>query len=404
MRIRPMIPALIATLIMTASAGQNTIKLLSATVKDQAIAGAKVTIQKNGQTSVVGTTNAQGAVTITTPFADDGTVTMIVQKSGYSNLVARGPINNMVYALSPVMQELDGLRVVLSWAGSPKDMDSHLAFPGNHVYYSSRNGDKADLDVDDTDGYGPETITIRQRKANQKYVYAVHRFSSEGNFSTSRAHVYIYSGSTLLRTYNAPQSGNYELWMPFSINERGEIVDMNRVVSTAKISQMLTSICGDKQAAIGKIMANGSFATPATSGSDEYYTGSDNSAPAVARTLNTQGEVAYHANNLSGARNLFEQSVQNDPSFAQGWSNLGLTYQKLNMIPEALAANQQAIQRASGSTGNTVRASSYYNNGKIYEAKGQWRNALSNFQWALEEKQNDAYTKGIARMKAKLGL
>jgi hypothetical protein len=403
MRFVPTISLAIALGFMTASAEPHTIKLLSATVRDQTIGGAKVTIQKNGQSSVVGTTNAQGTVTITTPYtANDGSITMIVEKAGYSTLVAKGPINNMVYALSPVMQELDGLRVVLSWAAEPRDMDSHLAYPDNHVFYQSTEGDGANLDVDETDGYGPETITIHKRKGGEKYVYAVHRYSEEGNFSQSQARVYLYSGSTLLRTYLAPTSGNYELWIPFSINERGEIVDMNRVCPTGEIQAMLAEIGGDRQTAIGQILAGGSFSVPAVSGSDGYYEGDSEYDANYAKRMNRDGETAYHANRLNDAFAAFTEAVQNDPGFAQAWSNLGLTCQKLNKIPEALAANQQAIQRASGSTANTVRASSYYNNARIYEAEGLWQMALSNFQWALGEKQHDAYTKGIARMQAKL--
>lgn len=34
----------------------------------------------------------------------------------------------MTYAISPVMTNLDGMRVVLSWGEKPFDLDSHLIF------------------------------------------------------------------------------------------------------------------------------------------------------------------------------------------------------------------------------------------------------------------------------------
>lgn len=66
----------------------------------------------------------------------------------------------MTYAISPVMTNLDGMRVVLSWGEKPFDLDSHLIFPGGHIYFDSKEGTDANLDVDDTDSYGPETVTI----------------------------------------------------------------------------------------------------------------------------------------------------------------------------------------------------------------------------------------------------
>lgn len=43
----------------------------------------------------------------------------------------------MTYAISPVMTSLDGMRVVLSWGEKPFDLDSHLIFPGGHIYFDS---------------------------------------------------------------------------------------------------------------------------------------------------------------------------------------------------------------------------------------------------------------------------
>ena len=57
----------------------------------------------------------------------------------------------------------------------------------------------------------------------------------------------------------------------------------------------------------------------------------------------------------------------------------------------------------SDTTAATVKASSYYNIARVYEEQGEWQSALDSFQQALASKQNEAYTKGIARMNAKLG-
>src|SRR5258708_7716729 len=98
-------------------AQQTEIQVLSAVVKDQAIAGAQVIFQKNGSASVTATTDARGKVKIPSPFGglDDASITLIIKKDGYSTLVTKGPVNGLTYALSPSMNTLDGLRVVLHW-------------------------------------------------------------------------------------------------------------------------------------------------------------------------------------------------------------------------------------------------------------------------------------------------
>ncbi|BBN52193.1 hypothetical protein TRE132_03180 [Pseudomonas chlororaphis subsp. aurantiaca] len=106
-------------LAFSVTAQQLPVEVLSAVVKDQKIADAEVLVQRNGAQSVVGRTNAQGQVTLTTDFADDPSNLLIIKKPGYSNLVVKCPCSGMTYAISPVMQNLDGLRVVLTWGATP---------------------------------------------------------------------------------------------------------------------------------------------------------------------------------------------------------------------------------------------------------------------------------------------
>ena len=47
------------------------------------------------------------------------------------------------------MTNLDGMRVVLSWGEKPFDLDSHLIFPGGHIYCDSKEGTDANQDVPD---------------------------------------------------------------------------------------------------------------------------------------------------------------------------------------------------------------------------------------------------------------
>ena len=201
----------LCALAFSVQAEQLPIEVLSAVVKDQKIADAEVLLQRNGAQNVVGRTNAQGQVTLTSEAADDASNLLIIKKPGYSNLVVKCPCKGMTYAISPVMENLDGLRVVLTWGKTPEDLDSHMIFPGNNIYFENQQGADAELDVDDVDSYGPETITLQKKHYGESYVYAVHDYSNQtrpnsSQLSDSEAKVFVYMGQSLVRTYYVPKN------------------------------------------------------------------------------------------------------------------------------------------------------------------------------------------------------
>lgn len=370
------------------------VQVLSATVKDQKIAGAEVIAQKNGESSVKGTTAADGTVRFEKPFGglDDGSVNLIIKKDGYSNLVVKCPCDGLTYAMSPVMlRNLDGMRIVLNWGAQPSDLDSHLVHPSTHVYFSQKQGDLANLDVDDTSSYGPETITLEKKKPGVKYLYAVHNFSEGGSqgsltlSNNSQAKVFVYVGSSLVRTFTPPKGKAGNVWVVFGIGENGEFYDINKFSDGNGRD--------DVGAFMQRILKDGFQSVPEVTVDQTR----------LADTLNKQGEKAYHEGKLDEAVSLYLEAIANNPEHGQAYSNLGLAYQKLNRNAEALWANRKAIALASGKAAATIRASSFYNIARVYESDSKWAEALENFQSALSNKQNDAYTKGIERMKEKLG-
>lgn len=371
-----------------ASATRN-IQILSATVKDKSIEGAELTLQKNGEQSIIATTNGQGNAALNAPFADTGDVLLIVKKPGYSNLVVKCPCNGMTYAMSPVMQNLDGMRVVLNWGVSPLDLDSHMVFPDNHIYFEKMQGTDAMLDVDDTNSYGPETITLSRKHDGEKYVYAVHDYSNRDNFNSNKlslsdAKVFVYVGQTLIRTYYVPKNTMGNLWTVFAITPDGEFQDYNSLKNVTSHNRLQTA---EFQGVVN------------TSQVQTYSTGADQQQQA--KRLNTQGEAAYHKKAYDEAIYLFQAAIELDGNFGQAYSNLGLTFQKAGRTAEALWANRKAIALAHGNNAAGVRASSHYNNGKIYEAASQWQDALREYKLAKQEKENSVYDNAIARMKEK---
>lgn len=364
------------------------VQILSATIKDKKIENATLILQKNGEQSVTAMTNAQGQAILNAPFADSADSLIIVKTPGYSNLVVKCPCAGMTYAISPVMANLDSMRIVLNWGASPEDLDSHIVYPNNHIYFDNMTGADAQLDVDDTTSYGPETITLERKHDGERYVYAVHDYTNGENpgafLSKSSAKVFVYVGQTLIRTYYVPTNQVGNLWTVFAITEGGEIQDFNTIKTVLSHERLQTA---EFQGII-----NTSSVQDVTS---------DAASQTSAKALNTKGELAYQAKKYDEAISFFQSAIELNGNYGQAYSNLGLTFQKTGRVAEALWANRKAIALASGNTAALVRASSHYNNGRIYEAAGQWSDALREYNYAKQQKSNPVYDTAIQRMTEK---
>lgn len=135
------------------------------------------------------------------------------------------------------------LRIVLKWGEQPRDLDSHLVGPavdggGFHVYYSDENYEAnstlmANLDLDDTDSYGPETTTIYETTPGV-YTYMIHDYTNRNSnnstaLSSSGAYVEVYLGTSTVaaQTFYVP-SGGGTLWTVFSYDSNtGTILPIN---------------------------------------------------------------------------------------------------------------------------------------------------------------------------------
>ncbi|GKV79268.1 MULTISPECIES: YfaP family protein [Pectobacterium] len=377
----------LSTFTCAVSAQSINIEVLSATVKDKKIDDATVILQKNGAQSVTARSDVAGRAALNAPFDVDQDSLLIIKKAGYSDLVVKCPCDGMTYAISPVMKSLDGMRIVLTWGEKPDDLDSHLIYPGNHIYFSHKNGRDANLDVDDTDSFGPETITIDKKRLGESYIYAVHDYSNSEKanslaLSASRAKVFVYVGSSQVRSYSVPLNKTGNIWTVFRLNPNGDFEDINAVgeadFTKVKDSDALPMVLNSAQTA-ASVTGNA----------------------ALAKSLNRDGEAAYGRGELEQATTLFLAAIDQDSAFGQAYSNLGLTYQKRGNIAEAIWANRKAIALANGSNAATTRASSYYNIAKIYENAGQFSDALQHYELARSEKSNTVYDNAIERMKAK---
>lgn len=191
------------------------------------------------------TTNTNGYYEIND--LDVGLYTIEYYKSGfvtgYKNIfVLLGSTHDAI--ISPVTST-GVYRMVLTWGNDPSDLDSHVEGvlsndESFHVYYSYRSEYDGDievcnLDVDDVDGYGPETTTLIPT-TTKPYYYYIHRYSGSGSISTSGAQVKLYNGDSLIDTFNAPtDQGTDDYWNIFAIND-GEIIINNTISSSANTS------------------------------------------------------------------------------------------------------------------------------------------------------------------------
>ena len=365
-------------------ADTTNIHVLSATVKDQNIANAQVILQKNGEQSASASTNVDGRATVNSSSTNGADNLLIIKKLGYSTLVAKCPCDGMTYALSPVLKDLNSMRIVLNWGQSPLDLDSHLSYRNQHVYWDNKQGQDANLDVDDTDSYGPETVTIDKRLDGQYYVYSVHDYSDRTqpnttNLSNSHAKVIVYAGESLIRSYYIPTGLTGNLWTVFRISPEGEIQDINRISGTTVGANQVGSTVSSYQSQATQV---------------QYVPVSAN-AQARAKALNLKADKAYKNNQFEQAALIYQQSIDYNPNVGQTYSNLAVAYQKLNRSSEALWANQKAIALASN---DNTRAYSHYNIGKIYENNQDYAQAKQHYQLANQYKPSATYDEAIQRV------
>lgn len=127
---------------------------------------------------------------------------------------------NENYVISPELEEGE-IRIVLEWNSKPVDLDAYLSgnlddgtriWTGqNNMVSRDRSGDiAASLDVDDRNGYGPETITIYNY--NGSFEYHVHDYKHEGVLGQYGATVRVYMPGESSPTVIQAPSGLTNIW------------------------------------------------------------------------------------------------------------------------------------------------------------------------------------------------
>lgn len=166
---------------------------------------------------------------------ENGNYTLEISKEGYvtnyKNITVAG---DQIETANIVLVPGDGdgetageLRIVLTWGEEPWDLDSHLACYSSdkpyHIWFGQTDfegNSVGNLDVDDTSSYGPETITVRNVKADEKFSYFVHDYTNSysevaNEMSLSGAKVQVYLEGKNIATYTIPTNQPGTLWHVF---------------------------------------------------------------------------------------------------------------------------------------------------------------------------------------------
>lgn len=199
----------------------------------------------NGAAVANGTADAYGFLKIELP---PGMYTAEVEKEGYETsyctFAVRAEEELVRMNVSPRLSAGD-VRIVLTWGENPSDLDSHLFTPYDstfgtstyHIWFGSTTDGMGDnLDVDDTTGYGPETMTIPAVK-NGLYKYYVADFTNcainnpaSYEMSLSGAVVSVYTSDGLAAEFRVPTNLPGAIWEVFEIRN-GVIVPIQRYYS-----------------------------------------------------------------------------------------------------------------------------------------------------------------------------
>ena len=214
-----------------------TFQLNDAMVKDKALPGVRVGARRADVATyqATGQSGADGKVQLSLP---PGKYLVTYLKEGYipvrdsAALVTRQ--GQVITTTLSMMLEAAGqggkrrVQIVLNWGNENeqvKDADAHLARqdlkPRLHVYWKRKlhpgTEVSAELDVDDTDWGGPETVTLLDPPQGQ-YTYWVHNYSGEpALLGASQVKVRVLFGDHVAGEFAVPETVYSRYWRPFKV-------------------------------------------------------------------------------------------------------------------------------------------------------------------------------------------
>ena len=210
------------------------------------LAGAVVEVSG---TTLSTTTDASGNFVLT--GVSEGTPTLVTSLSGYVEtsttvvLLASATLETSIGMLA-LGAGGDNVAAILAWGENPRDLDLHMSGPDGsggrfHAYYDDKTPvSHVDLDLDDTESYGPETMTIRPGQddyyvAGDYHVW-VHHFAGLETLGTSSATITLFAEGTQIAQYRvggASGDSSEPIWqvVEFTVSAAGTVSNVDVVQS-----------------------------------------------------------------------------------------------------------------------------------------------------------------------------
>lgn len=201
------------------------------------VAGAEIKAISEDGTEYHAATDSDGRFEIS---GAGGTYSLVISKDGFiTEEIAveteEGDNSLGQFVISTVLDHSE-MRVVLEWGAEPLDLDSYYVGQYDdgtsvYVYYremeARRRGELAvGLDIDDRDGFGPETITIYGMDGNFEYTVKDYlETGTMGEVSNAVVKVYLSDGTT--QTFTCP-AGEGNIWNVFTV-DHGEIKETGTI-------------------------------------------------------------------------------------------------------------------------------------------------------------------------------
>lgn len=163
--------------------------------------------------------------------------------------ISSGEVDTDISVEGCIVLNPASVSIELTWGAAPEDLDAHLWGPSDiedgqfHLSYDEMlivvNDAVVSLDVDDTENFGPEIITVPRFPLPGIYSYCVHHFSGSQTMLDSPVRVVLNIGDE--QTIFSPQlasgdfNGEEDLWCVFSLE-----VDVD-LVPTIVVDQFVTT-------------------------------------------------------------------------------------------------------------------------------------------------------------------
>ena len=98
-----------------------------------------------------------------------------------------------------------------------------------YSFQRSRLSGDLTLDVDDVDGFGPETVTLKGSIwSKPRRGYSVYHYAGSGNMASSGGTVKVFKSTGLVRTFSSGPAQVNRWWQNFCLDGSKNLIDVGQ--------------------------------------------------------------------------------------------------------------------------------------------------------------------------------